>query len=76
MIETKECDEGTIRIAIAEMEQATAWIIFTAACASRDLQQFGAWRCDYEQHASMFRKDFDDAARRLPGVKPECQPEQ
>ena len=58
-------DEGTVRKLIAEMDQATALVNFTTACANRDLQQYGAWRMDYECQASMFRKDFEDAARKL-----------
>lgn len=48
--------------AIARMNNANAWLLLIAAEANRDLQQFGEWRSDHMQAASMTQQEFNKAA--------------
>ena len=50
---------------LANMANANAWLIFSAAQATRDERVFGEWRIDYAAQASEFQRDFDNAGRDL-----------
>jgi hypothetical protein len=50
---------------LADMANANAWLVFTAAQATHDERLYGEWRMDYHGQASTFQRDFDTAGRAL-----------
>ena len=50
---------------LANMANANAWLVFTAAQATSDERRLGEWRIDYAAQASVFQRDFDNAGRAL-----------
>jgi hypothetical protein len=68
--DTQKVDTGLMLVfrvngCIAEMENATAWIKFTAAEAERDTHCIGEWRGNYTEKAEQYQAIYDDAYDRF-----------